>query len=469
VALGAELLDIVVKNGTIASASEVYTGDIGIKDGKIYAIGKSIDEQASRKLDATGKIVCPGGIDTHAHFHLPFMGTFSADDYDDGTRAAAFGGITSYIDFVYPVKGRSFVEDFRLWKQNEDKKTYLDYSSHMVVTRFNSEVRREMAQLVRLGVISFKMYMPYRKEGLMVDDAVIYATLKRARELGGVVGIHCENAAVVEYLTDYYLSRGKRAAKCHAYTRPSFVEGEAIRRAIDLSTSVDGNLYIPHMSTRMGVEAVSRARAEGYHVYAETTPHYLTFTDSVYNRRDAAHFVMSPCIKASSDREALWRGLIEGNIHFIGSDHCPFTSEQKAMGKDDFTKIPNGVPGIEVIVPILYSKGVVERRISLNQFVRLTSTNAAKFFGLYPRKGSLSVGSDADVILIDPKKRVRLSKENLHSKIDYSIYDDVTVTGFPVVTISRGEVICEEGEFSAERGRGRFIKRIPHASGHPSL
>jgi dihydropyrimidinase len=463
------LLDIVIKNGTVATASEVYKGDIGIKDGAISAIGKSITEQATRRIDAEGKIICPGGIDTHAHFHLPFMGTFSADDYDDGTRAAAFGGITSYIDFAYPVRGKSFVEDFRLWKQNEDRKTYLDYSSHMVVTRFNRQVEREMAQLVRLGVTSFKMYMPYRKEGLMVDDGVIYATLKRARELGAVVGIHCENAPVLEYLTNYYLSRGKTAAKYHAYTRPTYVEGEAIRRAIDLAASVDGNLYIPHMSTRMGLEAVNRARAKGQHVYAETTPHYLTFTDSVYNRKDASHFVMSPCIKGSSDREALWRGLIEGNIHFIGSDHCPFTSKQKSMGKDDFTKIPNGVPGIEVIVPLLYSKGVVDQRISLNQFVRLTSTNAAKFFGLYPRKGSLAVGSDADLILIDPKRKVKLGRETLHSKIDYSIYDDVTVTGYPVITISAGDIICEEGEFSAKRGRGRFIKRTPHTSGHPSL
>lgn len=463
------MLDLIIREARIADASDIYEAEIGVKDEKIVQISKKIAERADREIKAKGRLLLPGGIDGHSHYKLPFGGTFSADDYENGTKAAAFGGITTGIDFAYPRNGSPPFKSMVEWRKRGDSDVVIDYTTHSVITGFDEKTPFEIKKLFEYGVISYKLYMTYRKEGLMVDDGVILEVFKEVRRNGGIVGVHCENNSIIEHLQAKFLSEGKTSAKYHAKSRPDFVEGEAAERVIRLAQVTEADVYVAHTSTKYAVESVKAARERGQHVYAETVPHYLIFTDDVYERKDAMNFVMSPCIKGARDREGLWQGLAAGLIHTVGSDHCPFDSKQKAMGKNDFTKIPNGVPGTEVIIPILYSEGVGKNRITLNQLVRVTSYNPAKIFGLYPRKGTIDVGSDADFVIIDPKKRVRLSADNLHTKIDYSIYDNLTVTGYPVMTISRGEVICEDGQFLGKKGRGRWLKTNPYPKGYPEL
>jgi dihydropyrimidinase len=460
---------LVVKNGTVATASDVYQADIKAVDGVITKIASSIDEQADKVVNAQGRIIVPGGIDGHTHFEMPFMGTTTADDFRTGTMSAVSGGITSILDFVVPQKGESLKAALQKWHDKASSKVFIDYGFHMIYRDISEEIFREIKDIIAAGVISFKVFTTYRADGLMLDDGGILAVLKEVCSNGGLVAVHAENNGLIERNIETFKKEGKTSAEYHLQSKPQIVEGEAVQRMITFAKYAGANLYVVHLSTRMGREFIRDAQKGGWPIFAETCPHYLVFNDSVYKRSDAAHFVMSPPIKAEEDRLALWEGLVEGDIKTIGSDHADFTSQQKAMGKDDFTKIPNGVAGTEVIMPVLFTEGIAKKRLSINRFVQVTSTNAAKAYNLYPKKGTIAVGSDADLVLIDPSYKARLTADFLHANIDHSIYENYVTEGYPVMTISRGEVVVEENQIVATEGRGRFLPRKPYAGNRSPL
>jgi dihydropyrimidinase len=458
-------LDLLIKGGKVVTESEVFDADVGINKGAISQIGKEIRSPASRVINAERKFILPGGIDGHTHFEMPFMGTSTADDFESGTIAAACGGITTIIDFAIQEKGDTLLQTIEKWRGKADPKVSTDYSIHMVIRDLNDITFGEIKKVIEYGIPSFKIFMTYRKEGLMLDDGSIYRVMKETAKHGGLVGLHCENNGLIEYFVETFLKERKTTPEYHARSKPAIVEGEAVRRALMFAEHAGARMYVVHTSSRLGREAVRYAQQQGTQAFTETCPHYLVFTDQVYSRPDGRNFVMSPPIKSDDDRISLWQGLANGDVKTVGSDHACFTAEQKLMGKDDFTKIPNGVAGTEVIIPILYSEGVRKRLISLNTLVQVTSYNPSRHFGLYPRKGTIAVGSDADLVIFDPEKKVRLTVDNLHSRIDYSIYEDYTSQGYPDITISRGEIIQEGGQFEGERGGGRFLKRAAASPG----
>ncbi|MGD0423923.1 MAG: dihydropyrimidinase [Candidatus Bathyarchaeia archaeon] len=456
------VLDLLIKNGTIVTESQVFQADIGIESGVITQIAKGIKGTASQVLDAGHKLILPGGIDAHTHFEMPFMGTYTADDFESGTIAAACGGITTIVDFAVQQKGELLFEALKNWRQKADPKVFIDYGLHMIIRDLNQKTFDEIKKVIEYGIPSFKLFMTYRKEGLLLDDGSILQIMQEVAKYGGLVGLHCENNDLIEYFSEALLREGKREARYHPDTRPGIVEGEAVRRALILAEYAGANMYAVHISSKLGMEAIRDARRRGVAAFAETCPHYLVFTDEVYSRPNGINFVMSPPIKREIDRTAIWGGLASGDVKTMGSDHACFTSEQKLMGGDDFTQIPNGVAGTEVIIPILYSEGVRKGVIGINRLVQVTSYNTARLFGLWPQKGTIAVGSDADLVIFDPEKKMRLTVDNLHSKIDYSIYENYTCHGYPAITVSRGEIVQKNGHVQAKKGRGRFLKAKPY-------
>jgi dihydropyrimidinase len=453
-------VDFIVKDARVVTPSGTFESNIGIENGKIASLSRNLRASEAKVFDADGMIVVPGGIDAHTHMELPVANTSSADDFYSGTVAAACGGITTIVDFVDPQPGQTMLEAFAAYRLRADRKVAVDYGLHMMFKGQELPEIDRIPELVEKGIPSFKVYTAYRKRGLMLEDADIYKVMKRVAGSGGLVAVHAESEDVIERLTRENLAAGNTGAKYHALSRPPAAEADAIARVTRLAEEVGARIYIVHLSSRAGKEEVEKARRRGTDVFAETCPHYLVLTDEVYERDDGRNFVMSPALKKAEDRAALWEGLKAGGvIETVGSDHCPFPSSQKDWGKDDFTKIPNGVPGTEAIIPILYSEGVRKGRISIFDLVRVTSEGPARRFGLPPSKGSIAVGSDADFVVIDPNKRVRMTTDAMHSKIDYSIYDNVRTEGYPVLTVSRGEVVMENGEFVGKKGRGRFIPR----------
>jgi dihydropyrimidinase len=453
-------MDLVVKNARVVTGSDTFESDIGVDGGKISAISPHLAPSGAKVYDARGKIVIPGGIDAHTHMELPVMGTSSADDFYSGTVAASCGGITTIVDFVDPRQGQTMLEAFDDYRKKADEKVAIDYGLHMMLKRQSMGELAMIPELLRRGVPSFKVYTAYKKRGLMLDDPEILRVMEEVARIGGLVAVHAESESIIERLIQENVSAGNTTPIYHAKSRPPAAEAEAISRVTRLAQEAGSRAYIVHLSSRAGKEEVERARTRGAETFAETCPHYLVLTDEVYARSDGRNFVMSPALKGTQDRAALWEGLKAGGvIETVGSDHCPFTKAEKDWGRDDFTKIPNGVPGTEVIVPLLYSEGVRKGRMTISDLVRVTSWNPAKRFGLDGSKGRIAVGWDADFVVIDPNKRVRLTAEALHSRIDYSIYDDITTEGYPVLTVSRGEVVMEEGTFIGERGRGRFTPR----------
>jgi dihydropyrimidinase len=453
-------VDLLIKNAKVVTASETFDSNIGVESGRITALSPSLGARGARVIDAKGMIVIPGGIDAHTHMELPVLTTSSADDFYSGTVAAACGGITTIIDFADPKPGQTILEALADYRGRADQKVVTDYGLHMMFKGQNLPEIDQIPEVVEKGVPSFKVYTAYRKRGLMLEDPDILRVMKKVEAAGGLVAVHAENEALIENLIRQNLSAGNTAALFHARSRPPEAEAEAIARVTRLAKEADAAVYIVHLSSRAGKMEVERARADGARVFAETCPHYLILTERALEGDDGRHFVMSPALKKPEDCDALWEGLRQGGvIETVGSDHCPFTSAEKDWGKDDFTKIPNGVPGTEVIVPLLYSEGVRKGRITIFDMVRVTSEAPARRFGLSPSKGSIVVGADADLVVIDPTKRVRLTADALHTKIDYSIYDQLTTQGYPVLTISRGEVIMEDGELVGKRGRGRFVPR----------
>jgi dihydropyrimidinase len=453
-------VDLLVKNAKIVTPSESFESNIGVENGKVSSLSPLLEPEGGKVYDARGMIVIPGGIDAHTHMELPVMGTVSADDFYTGTVAAACGGITTIIDFVDSKPGQTMLRALDDYRRKADRKVATDYGLHMMFKEQNLGEIDQIPEVVAQGVPSFKVYTAYKSRGLMLEDADISRVMKKVAGAGGLVAVHAESETLIQSLIQENLSAGNTGAKYHAISRPPAAEAEAISRVAGLAKDADAGLYIVHLSSKAGKDEVEKARSRGANIFAETCPHYLVLTDQVYEREDGRNFVMSPALKKPGDCAALWEGLRPGGvIETVGSDHCPFTSREKDWGEDDFTRIPNGVPGTEVIIPLLYSEGVRKGRISIFDMVRVTAEAPARRFGLRPSKGSITVGSDADFVVIDPKKRVRLTADTLHTRIDYSIYDHITTEGYPVLTVSRGEVVMENGDFVGKKGRGRFIPR----------
>jgi len=453
-------MDTVITNGIIATATETYQADIGIKEGKIAALGLRLE--GAETIDAQGNYVFPGGIDIHTHFELPFMGTVSADDFETGSIAAAFGGTTTFVDFAIQGEGESLHQALETWMARAKGKAAIDYGFHAAIGDMTDEVMDvEMAELVEQGITSFKLFMAY-KGTFMVDDETLFKSLLKARELGALIMVHAENGDVLHYLINQHVAEGKKEPIWHALSHPPEAEAEAVGRAVSLAALAKAPIYIVHTSAAQALEKVKEARDKGQRVLAETCPQYLFFNIEHYKlpNFEGAKYVMSPPLRDEGNEESLWQGLRSGDLQVVSTDHCPFNFVgQKDMGKGDFSMIPNGMPGVETRVPLMYHFGVNEGRFSVNRFVELVSTNPARLFGLAPQKGTISIGADADLVVFDPQKEVRLSVENLHMNVDHSPYDHITVRGYPVLTMQRGKIIVRDGEFLGEAGAGQFLRR----------
>jgi dihydropyrimidinase len=455
-------LDIMIENGIIVTANGMFKANLAIDEGKIVGITKNtVFEKCDLHIDAKRKLILPGGIDTHTHFEFDFMGEKIRETWHQGTTSAAFGGTTTVVDFSVQKKGRPLMKTIETDVSRADALSAIDFSVHGCFTDFSNpeKILKEMKQIVDFGVASFKEFMIYKKQGWCIDDWNLYNILLKAAELNAIVGVHAENASIGESYMDKLVEEGKTSAKYHPVSKPNFVEAEAIQRAIILAENTGSKLYIVHMSTKEGLELVCNARKRGLPVYAETCPHYLTLTDETYARTDAINYICSPPLRKNEDIDALWKGLAAGSISIVGSDHVAFTSEQKKEHSKAFTDVPNGIAGVEARLPILYSEGVRKGRISLQRLVQISSTNASKLLGIYPKKGVIAPGSDADIVIFDPDTRKTLSADSFHMGTDYSIYEGLEVRGYPVVVLSKGKVIIEDGQYLGEAGDGSFLQR----------
>ncbi|HEY9676651.1 MAG TPA: dihydropyrimidinase [Drouetiella sp.] len=451
-----------IKNGRIVTAVDDYHGDILIEDEIITVIGKQLDMEADKVIDAKDRLVIPGGIDAHTHMDMPFGGTTSADDFRTGTLAAAHGGTTTIIDFAIQNKGKSIIEALDTWHEKAAGKTAIDYAFHMIVTDLPVERLKEVKRLINdEGVTSFKMFMAYPGV-LLVDDATIFRGMNFAGEHGGLVCMHAENGVVIDEIVRNALAKGHTAPKYHALTRPTKAEGEGVNRAIAIAEMAESPVYIVHLSCHDALKKVKEARDEGIPVFAETCPQYLFLDYSYYEREgfEGAKYVMTPALRDKWHQDELWKGIRMNDLQVISTDHCPFCmKEQKELGKDDFSKIPNGAPGVETRMSLVYNGGVVPGRISLNRFVEVTSTAPAKIFGLFPRKGTIAVGSDADIVIFNPNKKMTISAQTHHMNVDYNPYEGTTVQGVPETVLSRGKVVIENEKYVGKAGDGKFLKR----------
>lgn len=453
-----------IRNGRIVTAQDDYHADVLIEHESIAAIGRNLTVQADAVFDASGLLVLPGGIDVHTHLDMPFGGTVSSDDFETGTRAAAFGGTTTLIDFAMQTKGQSMRTALDTWFAKADGRAAIDYSFHMVVTDLPDAKIEEMNSLIRDGVTSFKLFMAYPGV-LMVDDATIFKAMRAASRSGGLICMHAENGSVIDLIVQEALAQGKTAPKYHALTRPTAAEAEAVGRAVALAEMADAPVYIVHLSSAAALEKVREARERGIPVYAETCPQYLFLSIEDYDRPgfEGAKYVFTPPLREKWNQEELWKGLANDHLQVISTDHCPFCfKEQKELGKNDFTKIPNGGPGIENRLSLVYNGGVKTGKITLNRFVELVSTAPAKMFGLYPKKGTIAVGSDADLVLFDPKAETTISASTHHMRIDYSLYEGWRVCGSARKVFSRGKLIVDGDSFLGRAGSGSFIRRATY-------
>jgi dihydropyrimidinase len=454
--------DTIITNGRVVTATDTYASDVAIRDGRVAAIGQKLPhDNATKIIDAAGKYVLPGGIDVHTHLDMPFGGTKSADDFETGTRAAAFGGTTTLIDFAIQYKGQTLRTAFDAWMQKAAGKAVSDYSFHCIITDLPDAQLEEMNALVREGVTSFKLFMAYPGV-FMLDDGSIFKALRATAKNGGLVCMHAENGSAIDVIVQQALAEGKKAPKYHALTRPTTAEAEATSRAIALAEMAGAPVYIVHLSCNDALEKVREARDRGLPVYAETCPQYLYLSIENFDVPgfEGAKYVFTPPLREKWHQEKLWNGLKRDHLQVVSTDHCPFCfKEQKELGRDDFTKIPNGGPGIEHRMSLIYSGGVAQGRFSVNRFVELVSTTPAKLFGLYPRKGTIAIGSDADLVIFDPERKHTISAETHHMRVDYSMFEGIKVTGMPDAVLSRGRVIVEADKFVGRAGAGEFIKR----------
>ena len=450
-----------IRNGNVITAADNYHADILIEDEKVSVIGAKLDMEADVTIDAADRLVIPGGIDPHTHMELPFGGTTAADDFRTGTAAAAHGGTTTIIDFAVQYKGQSLNQAIDVWFKKAEGKASIDYGFHLICTDLPDDRLPQMKDMIRQGVTSFKLFMAY--PGIfLVDDATIYKAMMTAGDAGGLICMHAENGVIIDAIVRQAIADGKTAPKYHALTRPTKAEAEGVHRAIAIAEIAHAPVYIVHLSCSDALDEVVRARDAGIPAYAETCPQYLFLDSSVYEKPgfEGAKWVMTPPIREKWNQDELWRGLKINDLQVISTDHCPFCfKEQKELGKNDFSKIPNGGPGVEHRMSLIYNGGVAEGRISLNRFVEITSTAQAKIFGLFPRKGTIAVGSDADIVIFDPDEEMIISAKNHHMNVDYSCYEGVRVRGVTKTVLSRGELVIEEGKYVGKPGKGEFLKR----------
>jgi dihydropyrimidinase len=457
---------LVIQNGTLVTALHSYKADILVADGKIEEIAPQFAKTvADRAIDATGMLIFPGGVDVHTHMDMPFGGTTSADDFETGTRAAAYGGTTTIVDFAIQAKGTKMRDALDTWWKKAEGKVCIDYGLHMIVTDLGNSGLEDMDDLVREGVASFKLFMAYPNV-LMVDDATIFRALGQTARNGALICMHAENGGAIDVLIQKALAEGKTAPIQHALTRPVRAEAEAVNRAIALAEMAGAPVYIVHLSSEDALNQVREARDRGLPAFAETCPQYLLLSIEELERPnfEGAKYVFTPPLRERHHLAKLWGGLKHDHLQVVSTDHCPFCfADQKQLGKDDFTKIPNGGPGVENRLQLIWNYGVNSGKISQNRFVELVSTTPAKLFGMYPRKGALEAGSDADIVIWDPEAEHVISAATHHMRVDYSMFEGFKVKGNARQVISRGEVVVENGKFQGKAGRGQYLRR--HARG----
>jgi dihydropyrimidinase len=455
-------MSILIKGGRIITAADDYIADVYVEDERISLIGESLDESADKVIDASGKYVLPGGVDPHTHLDMPFGGTVTIDDVESGQTSAAFGGTTTHVDFIIQPQGSSFSDAVDEWRAKANGKQVIDMGYHMAVTDLKEGgTLEELAGLPDQGITSYKLFMAY-KGALMVDDETLFRTMQVAAETGALVMVHAENGDAIDVLVKEALAAGHTEPKYHALTRPPETEGEATNRAIQLARVAGSPLYIVHVSCAESVEPIQLAREKGWDVWGETCTQYF-FVDYTFLERpdfEGAKYVYTPPPRDKANQDVLWNAVRTDTLSAISTDHCAFLWDgQKTIGKDDFSKIPNGGPGLENRLQMIHEFGVRGGRISLNRMVELLSTNPAKLFGLYPRKGTIAVGSDADIVVFDPEKRVTITAATQHSKTDYNLYEGTEVTGTPELVLLRGNVLVEGDELVAQPGIGQFVAR----------
>ena len=457
--------DTIIANGTVVSEKSIAKLDVGIRGEKIVAVRKGLAEAAkkngTRIVDASGRYVIPGGVDVHVHLELPFCGTVSSDDYDSGTKAAARGGVTTVIDFAIPYGDESLQDAVDNWMAKAEGKACVDYTFHVALTNWQRHAG-EMKGMVDQGLPTFKQFMIYAKEGWQADDAAIFGALEKCRELGGMLLIHAESSRILDELIERRHNADEMhrlGAQLHGITRPNYIEAEAIQRAITWAEATGGRLFIVHMSTHQGADLVRAAQKRGVDVYAETCAQYLVLDDSKFKGQDGHLYACCPQIKKKKDQQRLWEGLKRGEVCSVSTDTCTFTRRQKAMWNGDWTKIPMGMPGLETLMPIVYTHGVLKKRLSVKQFVDKCCTAPAKIMGLYPRKGVIKTGADADITIIHPKKKIKVDHREMETNADWSPYQGWPLAGFAEATFSRGTQIVENYRFVGRNGHGKFLPR----------
>lgn len=469
--IGGMKMKKIIKNGCIVTATDTYVADIAIENGVITQIAENVTDLQSEIIDAKGLYVFPGGIDPHTHLDMPFGGTTTKDDFETGTMAAAFGGTTSIIDFCLTTKGSSLKSAVDAWHAKADEKAVIDYGFHLQIVEVTDQVLEELPEMItEEGITSLKVFMAYKNQ-FQADDETLFKTLIAAKELGALVMVHAENGDVIDYLVKKALAEGNTEPIYHALTRPPEAEGEATGRAATLTQLANSQLYVVHVSCAEAVKQLEEARKKGVDIWGETCPQYLVL-DQTYLEKpnfEGAKYVWSPPLREAWNQEVLWNALKNGQLQTLGSDQCSFDFKgQKDLGKGDFSKIPNGGPIIEDRMSILFSEGVKKGKISINQFVEITSTRAAKLFGLYPKKGTIAIGADADIVLFNPEVERIISAESHHMAVDYNPFEGMEIEGEPITVLSKGEYVIKNKVFVGKAGNGQYLKRAKYGEVIPA-
>jgi len=454
------MLDLIIKNGNLVTKDITKKCDIGIIDGKITQIGENLREDAKEVIDASGEYVIPGVIDPHVHIHHPFKGKYSADDFYTATRAAAFGGTTTFLDFAIQWdKELSLKESLEKRISQSEGEAIIDFGFHVCPTKSEPEIIGELGHIIDMGAPSFKMYMTYSKQGRMSDDGMLLYGLDAVGKKGGILGVHAENDSISLFREKLSIESGNLEATDFPIAKDNIVEAEAVNRVSYINKYVNGNLYIFHLSTKEGLDILAREKGTGNRITAETCIHYLCLDDSYYGKENGHRYICSPPLRSKEDQDALWDGINKGLITTISTDHCGFPTELKDSGNGKYNATPNGLPSIGMLLPLVYTHGVCRGRISINKMVELISTNAAKTFGMYSQKGDIQVGYDADIVIFNPDREIEMKADMMPTDVDWSPYEGMVLKAFPTYTISRGQVIMEKGNVIGDRGRGKYLKR----------